>query len=301
MSDSAASRLRALVESDWRRPIPQPVEDLAQAAIAGMGGRGVVAVLFYGSCFRDGVVGDGLVDLYLVAESYGSVHRRPWVRLFNWLVPPNVYYAQCESGGRMVRGKFAVVSIDQLEKRTRPETGNPYFWARFAQPTGIVFCEPAYEQRLKSIFVMAIRTLYDNARATAGEDALPLELWTGVLKETYRTELRVEKTGRAEQIYQSDRERFDAIDRVLRSGPFMVPGSALKPPGWRQRRLWGRILSVLRLVKAAFTFSGGADYLVWKIERHSGVRLALADWQRRHPILAAGPILWRLWRAKIVS
>ena len=46
-------------------------------------------------------------------------------------------------------------------------------------------------------------------------------------------------------------------------------------------------MSVLRLAKAAFTFAAGADYLAWKISRHSGIEVKLKPWQRRHPVLGA--------------
>jgi hypothetical protein len=53
---------------------------------------------------------------------------------------------------------------------------------------------------------------------------------------------------------------------------------------------------VLRLVKAVFTFDGGADYVAWKIQRHSGVRVDISDWQRRHPLLASPVLAIRYWR-----
>ena len=53
---------------------------------------------------------------------------------------------------------------------------------------------------------------------------------------------------------------------------------------------------MLRLLKAAFTFDGGADYVVWKIERHRGVRLrtqslaeAVSAAGRTGHLLAAAP------------
>jgi hypothetical protein len=57
---------------------------------------------------------------------------------------------------------------------------------------------------------------------------------------------------------------------------------------------------MLRLLKAAFTFDGGADYVVWKIGRHRGVRLQLSPWQRRFPLLAAPGIYWQLRRRGIL-
>src|SRR3546814_12011358 len=65
---------------------------------------------------------------------------------------------------------------------------------------------------------------------------------------------------------------------------------------WALRRVQGKLLSVARLCKAAFTFQGGAEYLLWKIERHSGVSIALTPWQRRHPLLASTVLFWRLYR-----
>ena len=47
------------------------------------------------------------------------------------------------------------------------------------------------------------------------------------------------------------------------------------------------MLNYARLVKAAFTFDGGVDYVLWKVRRHSGVVVPGTDWQRRHTLLAA--------------
>ncbi len=49
-------------------------------------------------------------------------------------------------------------------------------------------------------------------------------------------------------------------------------------------------------MKATFTFDGALDYVLWKVRRHSGVVLPVTDWQRRHPLLAAPVLAWRLYR-----
>ena len=61
--------------------------------------------------------------------------------------------------------------------------------------------------------------------------------------------------------------------------------------GWQ-----GRALSILRLTKAAFTFDRGADYLAWKIEKHTGVVITVTPTLRHHPILFGPKFLWRLLR-----
>ena len=66
--------------------------------------------------------------------------------------------------------------------------------------------------------------------------------------------------------------------------------------GWAARRVQGTALSILRLLKASFTFDGGLPYLAWKIERHSGVKIEITAFMRRHPRLGAFGALWRTWR-----
>lgn len=42
---------------------------------------------------------------------------------------------------------------------------------------------------------------------------------------------------------------------------------------WRARRVLGKTLNALRLVKAAFTFQDGLSYAAWKIKRHRGIAI----------------------------
>ena len=67
--------------------------------------------------------------------------------------------------------------------------------------------------------------------------------------------------------------------------------------GWARRRVEGKVLSVARLAKASATYAGGADYIVWKINRHAGTDFALKPWQRRHPLLGAISLLPRLLKS----
>ena len=66
--------------------------------------------------------------------------------------------------------------------------------------------------------------------------------------------------------------------------------------GWKVRSLQGKALSLLRLLKGAFTFAGGLDYILWKIERHTGVAVEVPPRLRQHPILALCVLSWRLYR-----
>ena len=57
---------------------------------------------------------------------------------------------------------------------------------------------------------------------------------------------------------------------------------------------------MLRLIKSLFTFDGGIDYALWKVERHTGIHVPLSGFERRHPILNAPRQLWRVYRLSAV-
>jgi hypothetical protein len=127
-------------------------------------------------------------------------------------------------------------------------------------------------------------------------------LWTRALSESYRTELRAEKPHRASTIVEHDLDRWRRATDALAAGEG-EPGTETAAEAerrWRRRRIEGKALAVLRLIKASFTFAGGGDYLAWKINRHAAVPVPFSAWERRHPLLAAPLVLWRLARRGIV-
>jgi hypothetical protein len=69
---------------------------------------------------------------------------------------------------------------------------------------------------------------------------------------------------------------------------------------WRLRRWQGKVLSVLRLSKAAFTFHDSISYAAWKIERHTGVRVEVTPMLRRHPVLWGLKVSWQLLRRGVM-
>ena len=296
---SADAALAAIVAQELATPAPAAVTAVADAARE-RHGHGVCAVLFYGSCLRDDYQAGLLVDLYLLVDDYAAVHRSAPMRWLNRLIPPNVYYAETGHDGGVVRAKYALVSLSQFEHRVGAATRNPYFWARFAQPTGLVWSrDPATGQRVRDALVQAILTTDRAVRPLLADPSDALAFWARAFAESYRTELRAEKPHRAQAIVQRESERYRRVMAALGTRP--PDGDAVEAARrWRLRRVEGKALSVLRLIKASFTFAGGADYIAWKISRHAGVPVEFSPWERRHPILAAPFVLWRLTRRGIV-
>lgn len=287
MAGSPSSQLISFCAEWMKRPVAPEVQAMAEA-IAELH-RPVEAVLAYGSCLRGTDVTETLIDYYVLTRDLGSVSASRFARWGCALLPPNVYYIEREIGGKKLRAKYAVLPLETFASWMTPKTSNPYFWARFAQPSALVHSAgPESERRVVDAIATAISTCLGNAKALSASID-PLTVWTELFRATYCTELRSEREDRAEQIVAAYSDYYSKVSALL---PSLRPIKA----NWMARRIAGKILAVLRLIKASFTFQGGPDYLAWKISRHSGVKIELTQWQRRHPVLAAPLLLFKLRR-----
>ena len=272
-------------------------------------GSHVQAVLFYGSCRRAHDDAGGIVDLYVLVDGYRAAYGALLPALANRILAPNVYYLETSFAGRTARAKYAVVSLDQFERGTA-RWFHPYLWGRFAQPCGLlVAADDTVRRRVigalgSAVATFAARTL---PRLPAEFDAEAL--WTGGLLLTYAAELRSERPDKIRALVADALPELEAQTRALalEQGWTPVAGGRHRNPstrgqrassacGWAARRVQGKALSVLRLLKASFTFDGGLPYLAWKIERHSGVKIEITPFMRRHPRLGAIGALWRTRR-----
>ena len=313
MREGALEPLRRLVLSELAQPVPEAARVLA-AEIRARHRGAVRAVLFYGSCLRSG--SDGVLDFYALVDSYRSAHARRWHAALNTLLPPNVYYFEAPLDGRLVRCKYAVLSLDNLVRGTSARTLEPYFWARFAQPCALV---DADDEGVRHTVAMSLATAIA-AFVSAGIPLLPPRftartLWTATLRETYRAELRAERQDVAEHLYADAEARYRTVTQLaLPALPFAVGAegdganasftaalSARLRRGararWRLRRAIGKSRFLLRLLRNGLIFEGGVDYVLWKIQRHSGIETDHTWRQQRHPLLALGTEALRLYRA----
>lgn len=284
---TAPENLKEFCKASLARDVPPEIH--AMAIVLRLKHPGALAILAYGSCLRGVAAADTLMDFYVLTENFSGVSPNIISRVACCLVPPNVYYAETELDGQRLRAKYALLPLRLFAKWMTRETGNPYFWARFAQPAALVY---ARDDKTKDSVVAsiseALRTSFANARALTAEiDALAI--WTAGFNATYQSEFRSEKTNRAADIVSSAPDYYREAAMHLAAETPVHANQAL-------RRIAGKGWSILRLVKAAFTFQGGADYIVWKIERHSGEKIILTGWQKRHPIIAGLLLLPALLR-----
>ena len=277
--------LRELVAAELDMPVDPRVRAMAQA-IAAKHDDASRALLFYGSCLREAKLDGLMLDFYLIVSDYRAAYAKRWMATANRLIPPNVF--PFEHDGLMA--KYAVLSETDFDRLNGPATRNVSVWARFAQPARLVWSSnEAAAVRAVDAVAKAAPTLLGAAGRIAGEDIL--DWWRRAFALTYSAELRAERKGRSQSVVDAEPDRYRCFGEA--AAP-LVAGNAGR---WGRRRVEGKALSVLRLVKASATYAGGADYIAWKINRHAGTKILLKPWQKRHPLLAAISLLPRLLKS----
>ncbi|WP_309611904.1 hypothetical protein [Sphingomonas sp.] len=276
-----------LVRAELGAPVDARVTRLAEA-IAAKHGAASRAVLFYGSCLREAQLDGLMLDFYLIVSDYRAAYDKRWLALANRLIPPNVFPFEADG----LAAKYAVLSEADFHRLNGPETRGVSVWARFAQPSRLVWAsdETARERSVAAV-ARAAPTLLGSALPPLTPLADELDMWRRAFALTYSAELRAERKGRSGSVVDADPDRYRR---------FTAPAMALAVPGtsgWTRRRIEGKALSVARLAKASATFAGGVDYIAWKINRHAGTQIEIKPWQRRHPLLAAISLLPRLLRS----
>ncbi|HEX2580454.1 MAG TPA: hypothetical protein VHL08_00570 [Dongiaceae bacterium] len=293
MSSSPDSdKLHTAVRGELARPVSAAILAFAKAIAAE---RPCRAILFYGSCLDrpDHELAEGILDLYVLTDRarIGESFLLQWLGM---LLPPNVYYREYrDEAGRTLRAKYAVMAIEDFHARASGLGEDISIWARFCQPSRLLWvADTASEERIVAAIAAAIRQALGAARSLCSSTN-PEALWQTLLRATYGAELRSETEDRPALLFSRHRAYYDMV--TASALPSVTPIAAADKR-WRRWRRTNKLLNMLRLAKAAFTFEDGLSYVLWKIERHSGIVYRPSEWQKRHPLLAAPYLAWHLYR-----
>ena len=308
------SQLVSIVSRESDRQASPAVRDLINQILARHGEAGQ-AILFYGSCLRTGDEFEGLVDLYLLVDDYRSAYESRWQALFNSLLPPNVFYLEMEYEGRMMRTKYAVLSLADFQKGTSKHWFHSYLWGRFCQPTALLFARnDQVKKRVREGLAQSVLTFVSRVMPRIDTEFDSRQFWRRGFELSYRAELRAERPEKRARLFDAASDYYQEITRITMDAlPYSIEifdnsdtvryrinisllVRLLSQFTWVLRSVQGKLLSVLRLLKAAKTFNGGVDYILWKINRHSGVKVEVDPRLKRHPMLAAFVLSWRLYR-----
>lgn len=276
-------------------------------------GGSTAAMLYYGSCLRSGAEQEGLVDFYVLVDSYRVAHGAGLSAVANKLLPPNVYYLETPYQGKVLRAKVAVVSLADFRHGCE-RWFHSYLWGRFAQPAALVYCrDAAAHGAVMESLAWAVQRFLAETVPVLPQEIGTLEAWQWGLSLSYRCELRPERPGRVQALVLAFADEYRQVTPLalteqplvkLRDGMLEVFASPSQRRWghwrWRVRRGQGLLLSLARLVKASFTFAGGIDYLAWKLERHTGERVQVSERLRRWPLVFVWGELWRLYRRRVL-
>jgi hypothetical protein len=276
-------------------------------------GDALLAILVYGSWLRG--KRDTMLDFYVLVEDYHTLDSA-WQGWMCRLLPPNVYHIhhKAEKTGTQtqeLRAKYALLTLNRFHEAMQKDF-HSYFWARFAQPCDVLYTrDEATRDTLKDAFSSASSTFISRVSPAMKDNFSSNELWTHGLSLTYQCELRTESSNRGESIYDFDPAYYDGVTRSFAEennslsdsdGEAMYDNKCstlsrkLSSLSWWVRRVQGKLLSMFRLIKAALTFNQPLEYLLWKIERHTGLYIEPTALQLKHPLIFAWPLLWKLHR-----
>lgn len=293
--------LRRYVADALARPIEPDFAGFARAVAAERSG---VAVLFYGSVLRTGDR-DGMLDFYVLTEE-----RRKGATARLW---PDISFAEHQTAAGTLRAKVATMPLDAFVRAAAGRSRDTTIWTRFVQPAALAWArDDAVCEKVERAVADAAMTAARYAAVLGPHAGSAEDYWRALFRETYRAEFRIEPRGRNDVIVDHDPQHYAALLPLAWEAARIDFGRhdvTLSPrvedaerkrlrAGWRRVRRWGKPLNAARLVKAAFLLDGAARYGAWKVERHTGVRVAMTPWREAHPLLAAPGVLWRVWRAR---
>ena len=306
--------LTTLINQESSRPTSPGVRALADELLNRYGDA-AQAILFYGSCLRTGDDSDGIVDLYLLVDSYRTAYRSRRQAFTNKLLPPNVFYLELPVRDRVVRTKYAVLTLKDFKRGTSLQWFHSYLWGRFAQPVGLIYARDSQvASQVRAALARAVITFMTRVLPQMTQHFTARDLWRQGLLLSYRAELRSERPQNLVHLFDHAVDYYEQLTRAaMASVPFAVeivdrgdgfhyqadiPAQIRKRNrlAWGLRNIQGKMLSILRLSKAFFTFEGGLEYIQWKIERHSGVQIEWTPRLRKHSLLAVVVLGWRLYR-----
>ena len=293
--DRASTALRELVAAELAEPVDPRVSAMA-GTIAALYPGAARAVLFYGSCLREKQLDGLMLDFYLIVRDYREAYGKSWLAAANRLIPPNVFPFEKEG----LTAKYAVLDEADFERECSPAARSVSVWARFAQPSRLVWsADDSARERAVRVVAEAAPTLFKlTLPVMRGDDRHdPLAVFRVGFALTYGAELRAERRQRPSSIVEADPDRYLRIgEAILAERPAGEGDLDREKARWRARQRKGKALTVVRLLKASATFANGIDYLAWKINRHAGTAIEVKPWQRRWPLVAGLILLPRLLR-----
>lgn len=263
----------------------------------------IISIILYGSCLHPSTrKPTSTHDFYLVIDSYYNVLPGIFHSLFNYLLPPNVYYIYLKGEDRVFEAKYNTITLKHLQRETSLSAGDIFTLGRFGKKLGILYIKPGYEsQIIDSIYNAMLTNAWLTLFKMRAEFTLD-EFIESLLALSYSGEVRVERDTKIQELFHAAREYYIYIySRLL--DEFSVHTGIVRKQGLKyflraeseEFRIWrewverfirkSRRRSIMRWPKSIYTFGNYVDYLIMKVERTKGIKIELTPLERRFPLI----------------
>jgi hypothetical protein len=308
-------------------PSDDPALDAAARGLAAAAGPSLAGLVFFGSR-RTGAARANAwsaYDLFVVVEEYrafyealrraGLTGKRPGVMaLVSAWLPPTQFSLRFDEEG--VHVKAAVIRLDTWQREISPLRHDHFCIGRLCQPTRVLHARDEDARRLLvEGLVFAHRATWEWARPWLPPAFDADAYGRSCLRTSMRWEIRPEPAGRADALWDAQRELqapvFEVLLRELESRGEVEPVPA-RPQLVAPKRTLGRasrarvhlyfsrsiVRATTRWLKHTVTFEGWLDYIARKASRHTGEPVVITERERRWPWIFLWGRLFRHLRRK---
>ncbi len=278
--------------------------------------KGIECIFMYGSMLNPEVsTPTSFPDFYIIVDKYSAFYKSYVHSLLNKIVPPNSYFLKINENGTTKPSKYCVIDKYGLMCATQHDKLKDLFIAgRLAKRIGILYVK---DEKFLSFFLnriysaMRFNTLFALSDMVGERFSLD-DFILRLLGLSYRAEVRTETDDKIVNLYNSEKAFYRKVygiflEQEIAGGNVEKNGDVYKTvrPCYPRNYIdtfikRSRRRAVYRWPKSIYTFSDYVGYLELKIERTTGEKLNLTEWDRRLPLIFGWRYLFRLLKQKAI-
>jgi len=260
-------------------------------------------------------------DLFVIYEKpWFSFKTSPLNYLISYILPPTVTFKSFKDEKNTFNTKINYLFYFQAEKETSPSISDLHIAGRFSKRMALVFANSERDRDTAVKLQMnAIWLLTPLCLALLKEEFTTEEFALELLSLSYQAEVRIVERKKVMSLFEQEKayylELFDTLLHLFFG--FYKWGYRIDKDLWRvnlsleeKRKLYNwyrliiyqsRIRSVFRWPKYMITVEDWLDYILKKLERHTGIRLDLPEHVKQYPLIFGWPYFIELIKKGIVK
>jgi hypothetical protein len=306
--------------SDGLRVPASPAAIAIAEQLASIFGEATIAVLHYGSRAQGRAVGgDSAFDFFVIVTRYPAAYRaaalavgaacRPRLAvMLARLLPPNAFRHTVSDGAE---AKCLIISLTDFQRECSVRARDHFVQARMVQTVRLAWARDGGAEPVLDAIRRARDRTFEWVRVFL-PPAFDLPTYCQVLiAVSFRHELRAEARGHPDVLYGAQRDLLHAVYRPVLARRVAAGHLQTQGDAWRQRSAgwwrgwwvrshfaWSRIRTTARLLKHPLLYDDWLGYLLRKVHRSTGQRIALTAREQRHPLIFLWPRVFHYLRRR---